>query len=781
MAQRHGVDPALRLQSVVPGRQRWEAPVVLGRPRAAEALEAVLRRSPGITEAHASAVTGRVLIRHDGRVLGPKEAARVLRQAVGLVVGRLTAPRRPATRASASDAPPASTDRTGDRRRSVLVGGAAAVVALGGAKVLLRPLVSFGAVAVATAVVVRRAWRKAARSRPDPLSGETPKHPLSRIVGPHRREFALASLLSIGGQVVEMALGLFIGWIALVLIKGESAALVKLGLAGASTQLWALAGVTGLVCVAVAGLSYASGVSWRRLGQAIQHDWRKETYPHVQRLELPHLEGERTTRIAGVLAEDINQLGNFVGNSAHEVIQLVTSFAVLVPVFLLMAPQIAWIAFAPIPVIAWLSFYYHDRTAADYAVSGENRAQLQSRLINNLEASATVKSFCAEDHEAERVDRLSEICRESNEQTDRGVVMYTENVRICATASMAGMLLLGGRAVLNGTLPFEVFSPLIGLPQQVLWKLTRLGGTIDQYQRTLSAFDRVEHLRGLPVEPVADGRRLEAAGVKGEVVLDGVTFSYPGRPPALRDLSLRIAPRQVTGIVGATGSGKTTIAKLLMRFYEADSGRILLDGQDIRELSLPDLRRAVGFVAQDAHLFDGTVAENIGYGSFGLSRRQVVDSARLADADSFIAALPQGYDTVIGERGATLSGGQRQRIALARAILKDSPIVVLDEATSAVDNETEAAIQRALQKFAADRTMIVIAHRLSTIRHADWIYAMDKGGVVAEEGTHDALLERNGLYASLWNLQAGDKHASLASCRVGQPMTVRAVPLPTRR
>ncbi|MGK4578994.1 ABC transporter ATP-binding protein [Kitasatospora sp. HPMI-4] len=702
--------------------------------------------------ARANPVTGRVLIFHDGSVLGQGEVGRILRQAVSRLVERLTGAVRPDP-AEPGERP--AGDRGPTPARLALAGGGVAL-ALGGWKILVRPLVSLGAVVTATAVIVRRAWRRSGGEPDASASATRQRHPLLQIIGPHKRRLGLASALSAAAQLMEMTLGLFIGWIALVLIKGESAALVRLGLVGASTQLWALAGAAAVVCGAVAALSYAAGVTWRRLGQTIQHDWRSETYPHVQRLELAQLEGERTTRVAGVLGGDISQMGDFVGHSLHEVVQLATSFAVLVPVFLLMAPQIAWIAFLPVPLIAWLSFYYHDRTSADYAASGEHRARLQSQLINNLEASATVKSFCTEDYEAERVDRLSEACLESNRQTDRGVVRYIENVRVCTTASMAGMLLLGGRAVLNGTLPFEVFSPLIGLPQQVLWKLTRLGGTADQYQRTLAAFDRVQHLRSLPVEPVEEGRPLDVSGVKGEVVLDAVTFSYPGRPPVLRELSLRVAPGQVTGIVGATGSGKTTVARLLMRFHEPDSGRVLLDGQDIRELNLGDLRKAVGFVAQDAHLFDGTIGENIRYGSFDATAESVRDSARMAEAEGYIGALPSRYDTLVGERGTALSGGQRQRIALARAMLKGSPIVILDEATSAVDNETEAAIQRALKSFAAGRTLIVIAHRLSTIRHADWIYAMDQGGV-AEEGTHADLVRRDGLYASLWRLQSGVK------------------------
>ncbi|GAA3379180.1 ABC transporter ATP-binding protein [Streptomyces sannanensis] len=748
-------------RSVVPGRQRWEAGLVLRRPRLARILESALIRSEGISRAQVNPVTGGVLVFHDATV-NSTEVAHLVRSTVALIaenVAKLLAGTDPVTDGSAC---PSSAGAPAVSRSTLsgiaVAGGTAAVLAVGARNLLNKSMLAFGGVVTATALIIRRAWRRAGE-HVDDGAHQRASHPLLRIVGRHRGRLALASVLSAVCQISEMALSLFIGWIAVVLIKGESAMLTGMGLVGAANQLWFLAGVTALVCLAVACLSYASGIEWRTLGQAIQHDWRNETYAHVQHLELGHLEGERTTRIAGALTDDVNQLGTFFAVSANEVVQVVTSFLVLVPVFLTLAPQIAWIAFLPVPIVAWLSFHYHDRVAADYSVSNEDRTKLHSRLVNSLEASATVKSFCAEDYEAERIRDLSETYRRSNHRTDQSAVQHTETVRVCTTASMAGMMLLGGRAVLNGTLRFEVFSPLIGLPQQVLWRLTRLGSTVDQYQRTLAAFDRVERLRGLPLEPDGNGKRLDPREVSGDIVLDQVTFAYPGRPPALENLSLRIAPGRVTGIVGATGSGKTTVAKLIMRFQDAGSGRVLIDGQDIRHLPRKDVRRAVGFVAQDPFLFDGTIEENICYGTFEASHDRAVEAARMAEAHGFIEAMPMRYDTLIGERGAALSGGQRQRIALARAILKNSPVVILDEATSAVDNETEAAIQRTLKVFAADRTLVVIAHRLSTIRQADWIYVLDKGGVVAEEGTHAELLGHDGLYASLWRLQAGEKVA----------------------
>ncbi|MGW2048294.1 ATP-binding cassette domain-containing protein [Streptomyces sp. NPDC001858] len=745
-------------RSVTPGRQRWDVKPVLGRPRTAEILAAALRRIPGITEARANPVTGGVLVRHDAR-LRAADVGRIVRRAVTLVAQDSTGAGRPAP-APPVAAPVPQADRGGVVRPVLAVGGGvAAGIALIKGSALSRQLVAVGGVAVLTTAVLRKAWRRTVDASREAAGPGVERHPLVEIVGPHRRRLYGAVALSVACQASEMALGTFLGWTGLVLIKGQAAPLVHLGLTTASAQLFGLAGLMTVACAAVAGLSYASNLQWRRLGQDIEHDWRNRTYAHVQHLELRHLEGERTTRIAGALTDDVRQLGTFFAGSAGDLLQLGTSMALLVPLFLLLAPQIAWIAFLPIPVIAWLSFHYQDQVAADYAVSGEQRAKLHSQLVNTLEAGATVKSFCTEDYEAERIDRLSGEVQDSNGRTDRSTIRHAEIVRVCTTSSMAGTLLIGGRAVLDGSLPFEVFSPLIGLPQMVLLRMNRLGGIVDQYQRTITAYDRVQRLRALPVEPDGTGGPLDAEKVRGEIVLDKVTFAYPDRPPALKDLSLTVSAGQVTALVGATGSGKTTIAKLLMRFQTADVGSVLLDGRDVRELSRHDLRHAIGFVAQDPFLFDGTVADNIRYGSFGASDEAVTEAAMKAEAHTFVATLPDGYDTVIGERGAALSGGQRQRIALARAILKDAPVVILDEATSAVDNETEAAIQRALRVFAADRTVMIIAHRLSTVRHADLIYVMDKGGVVAEQGTHDELLAQHGLYASLWQLQAGEPAA----------------------
>ena len=244
------------------------------------------------------------------------------------------------------------------------------------------------------------------------------------------------------------------------------------------------------------------------------------------------------------------------------------------------------------------------------------------------------------------------------------------------------------------------------------------------------------------------------AQVNGDIVFEGITFAYRDRTPVVQHLTLKVPAGKTIAIVGATGSGKSTLVKLLLRFYEVTAGRITVDGLDIRDLNPQDLRQAIGLVSQEVFLFHGTVAENIAYGSFDADRDAIVQAAKVAEAHGFIQQLPQGYDTIVGERGQKLSGGQRQRLAIARAVLKNPPILVLDEATSAVDNETEAAIQRSLEAVTRDRTTVAIAHRLSTVRHADRIYVMERGQLV-EWGTHDDLIERNGLYAGLWRVQLG--------------------------
>jgi ATP-binding cassette subfamily B protein len=318
-----------------------------------------------------------------------------------------------------------------------------------------------------------------------------------------------------------------------------------------------------------------------------------------------------------------------------------------------------------------------------------------------------------------------------------------------ATLVYGGLLVVEG-----GSLAVGAYSVMVFLTQRLLWPLTRLGSTVDLYQRAMASTTRIFELLDTRVGIESGTRRLPVTEVEGEVVLDDVRFAYGNGVPILHGISLRMPAGRTTAIVGATGSGKSTLIKLLLRFYDVTGGAVRVDGHDLRDLDMSDLRRAIGLVSQDVFLFHGTVAENIAYGSFGATREAVVAAATVAEAHDFIMDLPEGYDTVVGERGQKLSGGQRQRISIARAVLKDPPILILDEATSSVDNETEAAIQRSLERISRDRTTIVIAHRLSTVRNAHHIFVLDKGRI-AEQGRHDDLVAHDGPYATLWRVQTG--------------------------
>jgi len=319
----------------------------------------------------------------------------------------------------------------------------------------------------------------------------------------------------------------------------------------------------------------------------------------------------------------------------------------------------------------------------------------------------------------------------------------------------------GGRAAIQGSLAIGLFSTLVYMTQRLLWPLVDLGEVLDLYQRAMASCRRIFGLLSTEAS-ISPGTTELAPPVRGNVRFERVRFRYgPQSLEVLHGIDLDVPAGETHAIVGATGSGKSTIVKLLLRLYEPTGGTITLDGIPIDTLTFTSLRGATGFVAQDVFLFQGTIRDNLTYGRSDASDAEVRRAAELAEALEFIDALPDGFDTVVGERGQKLSGGQRQRLTIARAILRDPAILILDEATSAVDNETEAAIQRSLAKVALGRTTIVIAHRLSTVRHAHRIHVLDAGEVV-ESGTHEELVDLGGLYAALWRVQTGEAAAPIA-------------------
>jgi ATP-binding cassette, subfamily B, bacterial len=582
-------------------------------------------------------------------------------------------------------------------------------------------------------------------------------HPLRRLLRyarPYRGRIWLASACSVLNKIFDLAPPALIGAAVDVIVQQEDSFLARWGVVDVWHQLLLLSAITFLVWTLESGFQYAYALLWRNLAQTVQHDLRVDAYSHLQGLELAYYEERSTGGLMSVLSDDINQLERFFDIGANELLQVTTTVLVIGAAFLVLAPSVAWMAILPMPFIVWGSVWFQKRLAPYYATVRERVGVLNGRLVNNLGGITTIKAYTAEAHETEQVRRESDAYRDANRRAIRVSSAFVPLIRMVVLLGFTATLLYGGMAAVQGAMTVGTYSVLVFLTQRLLWPLTRLGETLDQYQRAMASTNRVMALLHTPFEMHPGHRALPAGEVRGELVMRDVSFAYGDGEPVLRAVSLAVPAGWSVGVVGSTGSGKSTLVKLLLRLYESEAGVITLDGIPIRDLRLDNLRGAIGLVSQDVFLFHGTVRENIVYGSWSATQEEVERAARLADAHEFVERLPCGYDTVVGERGQKLSGGQRQRIAIARAILKDPPVLVLDEATSAVDNETEAAIQRSLEHISRDRTTIAIAHRLSTVRNADRIYVLEQGRV-AEQGTHVELLAADGIYAALWRVQTG--------------------------
>jgi ATP-binding cassette subfamily B protein len=590
-------------------------------------------------------------------------------------------------------------------------------------------------------------------------------HPFVRLwhhARRHRRQLVLASVLSTINKACDVVPELLIGVAIDVIVRGEDSFLASaFGVTDRFDQLVVLGALNVAAWLLESLTDYLAHVMWRGLAQAVQHDLRLAAYRHVQHLEVAWFEDTTSGGLLAVLNDDVNQLERFLDHGPDDILQTFWNVVFVGVIFFVTSPQLWVLAFLPIPVIVVGSIRYQRRLEPLYNTVRERVADLSTLLSGNLGGITTIKAFTAEDREADRLDRLSQAYVDANRHAIRYSSAFIPLIRLVILAGFTCTLVVGGKLVIDGDLEVGTYSVLVYMTQRLLWPLTALGETLDLYQRSMASVRRITDL--LETQPVlVQGASPLTRPVRGDVVLDDVTFGYGDGAPVLTGIDMRIPAGETHAVVGATGAGKSTLARLLLRFHDPREGSVTIDGVDVRHLTFSSLRQSIGYVSQDVFLFQGTVRENLAFGRPDATDDEIIEAARLAEAHDFIVALPDGYETIVGERGQKLSGGQRQRLSIARAILRDPAILILDEATSAVDNETEAAIQRSLARVAAERTALVIAHRLSTVRDAHRIWVLEEGRII-EAGTHDELVDAGGLYAALWRVQTGkqvSRHAS---------------------
>ncbi len=564
----------------------------------------------------------------------------------------------------------------------------------------------------------------------------------------------LAFFSSVINRILDLAPPVIIGLAVDIVVKEENSWISNFGFKEVPSQLIALAILSGFIWSAESIFQYLYAVLWRNLAQISQHKLRIKAYEHIQKLDMQFFDNDNTGRLLSILNDDINQLERFLDHGANEIIQLFVSVILIGGTMLFVAPNIAIFAFLPIPIIFWGSIRFQKRLAPKYKDVRYKAGLLASRLINNLGGILTIKSFATENWELNRLNKESLSYQKSNKSAIKLSSAFIPLIRFAILFAFVAILLIGGFQVWNKTLNVGTYSFLVFITQRLLWPLTTLGHVLDDFQRSLASINRVIDLIDTPIEIKDGNKKINLETINGEIIFRNIFFNYPQRKSTLSDINFKIPAKTTIGIVGLTGSGKSTLIKLLLRIYETNKGTILIDGIPIKEIKLKELRRCISLVSQETYLFHGTVMENISYGSNNADYKDIVRAAKIAEADNFIVQLPQGYNTIVGERGQILSGGQRQRIALARAVLKNAPILILDEATASVDNETEVLIQKSLSKITSKKTTIVIAHRLSTIKRADNIIVIDKGNIV-EQGKHQNLLNKKGIYSDLWNVQVG--------------------------
>lgn len=570
----------------------------------------------------------------------------------------------------------------------------------------------------------------------------------------YRKDILVATLYSFLHTFFDILPEVLIGLAVDVIVYQHTSILARLGIYEIYNQLLTLGGLTLVIWIFASVFEYLYAIKWRNLAQTLQHQLRIDAYTHIQEADMTYFDNVSSGNLVSILNDDINQLERFFDNGINMIIHIISSTLLVSLFFFVLSPTVAILAFIPVPFVLIGAYYFQYLIGPEYEKVRAKAGELNNRFMNNMMGMATIKSYTAEEYELNSLEIQSLDYQKANSRAIRLSAALTPVIRLAIMAGFLATLIYGGWLTLQGELSVGAYSILVFLSQRLLWPLTYLAEVTDHFYRAMASINRVLNLLSVPIN-IKSGTHFPVPTVKGEITFENLSFSYQqSKRSVVNNFNLGIPAGSTVGFVGGTGTGKSTLVKLLLRFYDPTSGSILIDGKNLKEYDLEALRRHIGYVSQDVFLFNGTISDNIAYGTFNATQAQIEEAAQLAQVHEFVTSMPQGYKTKIGDRGLKLSGGQKQRLSIARAILKNPPILILDEATSAVDNETEAAIQESLYNMIAERTTIIIAHRLNTVRHADKIYVLENG-FITESGDHQSLIDADGMYAWLWQLQTG--------------------------
>ena len=567
---------------------------------------------------------------------------------------------------------------------------------------------------------------------------------------PHRGLFALDFTCAVLSGVLELAFPMAVGLFVDQLLPGQNWALIVV----ASAALL----VTYLVNT---GLMVVVNYWGHMLGINIETEMRRRSFDHLQKLSFRFYDNHKTGHLVARVTKDLEEIGEVAHHGPEDLFIAIMTFIGAFVLMFWVNPTLALITGVIVPISAGISIRYGGRMTRTWRSLFSRVGEFNARIEENVGGMRVVQAFANEDHERKLFAGDNARYRETKLEAYRLMATGMSLSYVSMRFTQLVVMIAGSYLVLHDQLSEGGFVSFLLLVGVFFRPVEKINAILEIYPKGIAGFKRYSELLDTEPDVVDAPNAVPVSGLRGDIRYEDVSFGYGPHRSVLERVNLEIRAGETVAFVGPSGAGKTTITSLLPRFYEPDSGRILIDGIDTREMTLASLRREIGIVQQDVFLFAGTMRENIAYGRLNASEAEIIDAARRARLDLVIANMPDGLDTVIGERGVKLSGGQKQRLAIARMFVKNPPILILDEATSALDSETERAIQQALVELSKGRTTLVIAHRLATVQHADRIVVIDDTGI-AEQGTHAELLATDGLYRRLHFAQFGNQGNAMA-------------------